>query len=204
MRALLHASLASDAPFRVAEVFADKRDAPGLDWAREHGIPAQGLTPRRHEDRAAFDRELMASINVHAPVLVVLAGFMRILSTEFVHHYADRMLNIHPSLLPKYPGLHTHRRALDAHDKEHGATVHFVTAELDAGPRVLQARVRVTADDTEETLAARVLMQEHVIYPLAVQWFCLDRLRCANGQAWLDGKALDEPVRYETLAEAQG
>jgi phosphoribosylglycinamide formyltransferase-1 len=203
MRALLEASLAPDAPFRVAEVLSDKIDAPGLDWARSHGIPAQGFATRQGDDRAAFDRELMATINAQAPVLVVLAGFMRILSTEFVEYYANRMLNIHPSLLPKYPGLHTHRRALEAHDAEHGATVHFVTAELDAGPRVLQARVSMEAQDTEAALAARVLAKEHLIYPLAVRWYCEDRLRCEDGQAWLDDRVLHEPVRYEALPGAQ-
>jgi phosphoribosylglycinamide formyltransferase-1 len=121
---------------------------------------------------------------------------MRILSAEFVDRYAGRILNIHPSLLPKYPGLHTHRKVIAAHDPVHGATVHFVTAELDGGPRIIQARVKVNPDDDEATLAARVQTQEHRIYPVAVRWYCEGRLRCREGRAWLDGAALAEPVLY--------
>jgi phosphoribosylglycinamide formyltransferase-1 len=126
----------------------------------------------------------------------VLAGFMRILSAEFVNRYAGRILNIHPSLLPKYPGLHTHRAVLAAGDPEHGATVHFVTAELDGGPPIIQAVVKVRPDDDEATLATRVQAEEHHIYPLAVGWYCEGRLRCREGRAWLDGEALDVPVQY--------
>jgi phosphoribosylglycinamide formyltransferase 1 len=127
---------------------------------------------------------------------VVLAGFMRILSAEFVAAFEGKIMNIHPSLLPKYPGLHTHRRVLEAKDPEHGVTVHFVTAELDAGPAIVQARVAVAPNDTEPSLFARVQVQEHHIYPLAVRWFCEGRLRCTQNQAWLDGRALREPVQY--------
>jgi phosphoribosylglycinamide formyltransferase 1 len=126
----------------------------------------------------------------------VLAGFMRILSAEFVNRFAGRILNIHPSLLPKYPGLHTHRRVLQAHDKEHGATVHFVTEQLDGGPAVIQARIAVAAQDDEASLAARVQAQEHRIYPLAVRWYCEGRLRCEGGHAWLDGRMLHGPVQF--------
>jgi phosphoribosylglycinamide formyltransferase 1 len=121
---------------------------------------------------------------------------MRILSAEFVAAFEGRIMNIHPSLLPKYPGLHTHRRALEAHDTEHGVTVHFVSAQLDAGPAIIQARVPVAADDTEQSLFQRVQVQEHRIYPQAVRWFCEGRLRCAGSQAWLDGRVLQEPVQY--------
>jgi phosphoribosylglycinamide formyltransferase-1 len=135
--------------------------------------------------------------------LIVLAGFMRILSAQFVSRFAGRILNIHPSLLPKHPGLHTHRRVLQAHDPQHGATVHFVTEELDGGPPIIQARVAVTADDNEASLAARVQAEEHRIYPLAVRWFCEGRLRYDAGHAWLDGRILREPVLF-TGAEMRG
>jgi phosphoribosylglycinamide formyltransferase 1 len=128
--------------------------------------------------------------------LIVLAGFMRILSAQFVRDFAGKILNIHPSLLPKFPGLHTHRRALEAHEPEHGATVHFVTEQLDGGPGVIQARIAVTANDDEATLAARVQAQEHRIYPVAVRWFCEGRLRYDAGCAWLDGRLLREPVLF--------
>jgi phosphoribosylglycinamide formyltransferase-1 len=144
---------------------------------------------------------LAAAVKECSPSLVVLAGFMRILSPPFVAEFAGRMLNIHPSLLPKYPGLHTHRRALQAHDPEHGATVHFVTEKLDGGPPVIQARVAVTAADDEHSLALRVQTVEHRIYPLAVRWFCQGRLRYAEGRAWLDGRALTEPVQFTGAEE---
>jgi phosphoribosylglycinamide formyltransferase 1 len=146
--------------------------------------------------RAAYDAALAAAVNECSPSLVVLAGFMRILSPQFVADFAGRMLNIHPSLLPKYPGLHTHRRVLQAREAEHGATVHFVTEQLDGGPPVIQARIAVTAADDEASLAARVQTLEHRIYPVAVRWFCEGRLRCEDGRAWLDGRALNEPVQF--------
>jgi phosphoribosylglycinamide formyltransferase-1 len=124
---------------------------------------------------------------------------MRILSASFVERFAGRILNIHPSLLPKFVGLHTHRRALEAREAEHGVTVHFVTEQLDGGPRVLQARVPIVPGDTEATLSQRVLVQEHIIYPLAVNWFCQGRLRCEAGKAWLDGRPLNEPVQISDL-----
>jgi len=191
--------------YEVALVLSDNPDAPGLALARDLGIAQRAvpLSAGRSTDRAAYDRSLAAAIDECSPSLVVLAGFMRILSAEFVDRYAGRILNIHPSLLPKYPGLHTHRRALAAGDRIHGATVHFVTAALDGGPPVVQARVPVRADDDEATLAARVLEREHEIYPLAVSWYAQGRLRCRDGRAWLDGAALAQPVVYEPLAAAE-
>jgi phosphoribosylglycinamide formyltransferase-1 len=152
------------------------------------------LSPRDFPDREAYGRALGDIVESHAPQLVVLAGFMRILSDEFVLRFSGRMLNIHPSLLPRYAGLHTHRRALEAGDREHGASVHFVTPELDGGPVVLQARVPIVAGDDEDSLAARVLRQEHVIYPRCIGWFAAGRLAFRDGAAWLDGKRLDAPV----------
>jgi phosphoribosylglycinamide formyltransferase 1 len=196
MLALIERSRRDGCPYTVGAVFADRADARGIQAARELGFAATALTARKGADRAAYDRELAAAIGEHKPALVVLAGFMRILSAQFVARFPGRILNIHPSLLPKYAGLHTHRRVLEAGDSEHGATVHFVTAQLDAGPAIIQGRVLVAPNDTESALAARVQALEHQIYPLAVQWFCEGRLRCAKGQAWLDDRPLREPVQY--------
>jgi phosphoribosylglycinamide formyltransferase 1 len=196
MQALIESSRRPDAAYSVAQVLSDQPDAAGLAIARESGVAAQAIPSPKGTSRQAYGERLAAAIDPHQPALVALAGFMRILSPAFVHHYAGRLLNIHPSLLPKYIGLHTHQRALDAGDAEHGATVHFVTEQLDEGPRILQARVPVHPGDTEDSLSARVIDQEHRIYPLAVNWFCQGRLRSDEKRAWLDGKALDEPVQY--------
>ena len=181
-------------PVRIEAVVSDRADAGALDWARGRGIPAMVLSPRDFADREAYGRALGDLVEGFAPQLVVLAGFMRILSDEFVLRFSGRMLNIHPSLLPRYPGLHTHRRALEAGDPDHGASVHFVTPELDGGPVVLQARVPVLPGDDEDTLAARVLREEHVIYPRCVGWFAAGRLALRDGAVWLDGRPLDAPV----------
>lgn len=153
---------------RVAAVLSNKADAGGLATAREHGIPTQVLDHKAYASREDFDDALARAIDAHAPAVVVLAGFMRILTSGFVQHFAGRLVNIHPSLLPAFPGLHTHQRAIDAGCQVAGATVHLVTAELDAGPILAQAAVPVLPGDTAQTLAARVLTQEHVIYPRAV------------------------------------
>jgi phosphoribosylglycinamide formyltransferase-1 len=153
---------------RVAAVLSNKADAGGLAIAREHGIPTQVLDHKAYASREDFDDALARAIDAHAPAVVVLAGFMRILTPGFVQHFAGRLVNIHPSLLPAFPGLHTHQRAIDAGCQVAGATVHLVTAELDAGPILAQAAVPVLPGDTAQTLAARVLTQEHVIYPRAV------------------------------------
>jgi phosphoribosylglycinamide formyltransferase 1 len=196
MRALIERSQDADAGYTVSKVFSDKPEAAGLRTARDLGIAAQALPAAKSGDRAGYDRALSAEIEQCSPSLIVLAGFMRILSAQFVSRFAGRILNIHPSLLPKYPGLHTHRRVLEAHDLQHGATVHFVTEELDGGPRIVQARIAVAANDDEASLAARVQAEEHRIYPLAVRWFCEGRLRYDDGHAWLDGRMLHEPVLF--------
>jgi len=221
MRTLVEQSGMPDAPYRVALVLSDKPDAPGLTIARDLGIATRAIaavkaigtigaseaneaaSPMTPAAREAYDERLAAAIDAHAPSLIVLAGFMRILSAKFVERYAGRILNIHPSLLPKYPGLHTHRKALAARDAEHGATVHFVTAELDGGPPVIQARVPVKRDDDEAALAERVQAVEHRIYPMAVRWFCEGRLRCEGRHAWFDGRRLETPVMYEDPAPAR-
>ncbi|MDX6020312.1 phosphoribosylglycinamide formyltransferase [Scandinavium sp. V105_16] len=171
-------------------VFSNKADAFGLERAREAEIPAHALSASQFSSREAFDRELMQEIDAYAPDLVVLAGYMRILSPEFVAHYQGRLLNIHPSLLPKYPGLNTHRQVLDNGDEEHGTSVHFVTDELDGGPVILQAKVPVFAGDVEEDITARVQHQEHAIYPMVVSWFVEGRLEMKGNSAWLDGVQL--------------
>lgn len=180
---------------RIVAVISNRPDAPALERARRHGIAAQAVDHNAYADRAAFDRALCETIDAHAPTLVVLAGFMRILTPEFVSHYAGRMLNIHPSLLPDYTGLHTHARALADGVARHGASVHFVTNELDGGPLVLQGEVPVCEGDDPERLAARVQRIEHVIYPQAVAWYAAGRLHLADDHAELDGRCLDAPPR---------
>jgi phosphoribosylglycinamide formyltransferase-1 len=204
MRALVEQSREHAQPYRVALVLSDKPAAGGLAIARDLGVATRSVPADKYADRSSYDRSLARAIDEYAPSLIVLAGFMRILSAEFVDRYAGRILNIHPSLLPKYPGLHTHRNVLAAHDSVHGATVHFVTAELDGGPPIIQARVKVCPDDDEATLAARVQAQEHKIYPLAVRWYCEGRLRCREGRAWLDGAALASPVLYDDSDPSRG
>ena len=165
----------------VKAVISNRPDAEGLAWARAQGLPAIALDHKAHGSREAFDSELAATIEALAPDLVLLAGFMRILTPEFIARFPRRILNIHPSLLPAFPGLHTHRRALEAGVKLHGCTVHLVTPELDAGPIVAQAAVPVLRGDTEETLAARVLAAEHQVYPQVVRWFLEDRVEFLPG-----------------------
>ena len=182
MEAIVRAQQAEAWPARIAAVISNKPDAKGLAFAQSHGIPTAVVPNKEFPTREAFDAALQETIDRFDPDLVVLAGFMRILTAPFVEHYAGRMLNIHPSLLPLFPGLHTHRQALDAGVEEHGATVHFVTAELDHGPAVIQARIPVLPGDTEDSLAERLLAEEHVIYPQAVRLFIEDRLSIEGGE----------------------
>jgi len=177
MEALFHAVDAGALPVEFAAVISNRTSAAGLATAAARGITTAVFDHTAFPDRAAFDTALMAEIDRYAPDLVVLAGFMRVLTDAFVTHYAGRLINIHPALLPAFPGLHTHERALAAGVKLHGCTVHFVTPEVDVGPIVIQAAVPVLDDDTPETLAARVLAQEHQIYPQAIRWFAEGRLQ---------------------------
>ena len=186
MCSILDAIAAGELPANVAAVIANRPEAAGLETARARGIPVRLVDHRHYADRAAFDAALAETIDAFAPDLVVLAGFMRILTPDFVQRYRGRMLNIHPSLLPLFTGLHTHRRALEAGVRVHGCTVHFVTPELDHGPIVIQAAVPVLDGDDESALASRVLAQEHVIYPLAIRWFVEGRLHLLDGKAKLD------------------
>ena len=187
-------SLDADNPARICAVVSNRAEAFGLQRAQAAGIATHVVRHKDYADREAFDAALMDIIDTHQPNLVVLAGFMRILTPGFVRHYQGRLLNIHPSLLPKYKGLDTHRRALDAGDREHGCSVHFVTEELDGGPVAIQAAFTVEPDDSIDKLTERVHAAEHVIYPLAVRWFAEGRLRLAEQGAMLD----------ETLLPATG
>ena len=181
MEALVHAAREEQWPARIAAVISNKADAKGLAFAAEHGIPTAVVPNKDFATREAFDAALRDVVDSFAPDLVVLAGFMRILTPGFVDHYDGRLLNIHPSLLPLFPGLHTHQQALDAGVTTHGATVHFVTAQLDHGPVVAQAQIDVLPGDTPDTLAARLLGEEHKLYPLAVRLFVHDRLSIVDG-----------------------
>ena len=182
MEAVVRAAQAEQWPARIAAVISHRPDAKGLEFAAAQGIATRVVPSKQYASRAEFDAALREVVDGYAPDLVVLAGFMRILTAPFVDHYAGRMLNIHPSLLPLFPGLATHQQALDAGVAEHGATVHFVTAELDHGPMVAQARVPVLPGDTETSLAARVLVEEHKLYPRAIRLFVEGRLRIEQGQ----------------------
>ncbi|CAJ0992210.1 phosphoribosylglycinamide formyltransferase [Pantoea sp. Nvir] len=174
----------------VSAVFSNKANAYGLSRARAAGVPTHVLSVSDFSDRESFDLQLIKMIEAYTPDLVVLAGYMLILSSAFVSHYQDRLLNIHPSLLPKYPGLHTHRQALKNGDTEHGTSVHFVTNKLDEGPIVFQAKVPIFPSDDEKAIAVRVKHQEHAIYPLVLSWFIEGRLTMREGKAWLDNKLL--------------
>ncbi|MSQ53618.1 MAG: phosphoribosylglycinamide formyltransferase [Betaproteobacteria bacterium] len=197
MQAIIEANL----PVRVAVVISNRPEAAGLAWAARRGIATQTVDDRAYKTREAFDDALAGAIEAHRPDLVVLAGFMRILGDLFVVRFAGRMLNIHPSLLPVFPGLHTHRRAIEAGVKVHGASVHFVTPALDHGPIVIQAAVPVLPDDDEDLLAARVLEVEHRIYPNAVRWFAEDRLLIQGGVVRVIGGAAGSPDNAQLLMD---
>lgn len=193
LQAIIDAA-AGGLPVEIRAVVSNRADAFGLTRAKRAGIPTAVLDHQAFATREAYDRELIRLIDSYRPELVVLAGFMRILTPRFVNHFSGRLLNIHPSLLPKYRGLHTHRRVLEAGDREHGASVHLVTEELDGGPLLLQVSVPVEADDNEESLAARVLSQEHIIYPTVIGWFAKGRITMDNGILQLDGDTMQGPV----------
>jgi len=175
---------------QVSAVVSNTPDAGGLDRAATANIPNLVIDHRNFECRNSFDKALGEMIDSFAPDLVILAGFMRILTAEFVNRFLGRIINIHPSLLPAYPGLHTHRRAIEAGDQQAGATVHFVTLELDGGPSIIQARVAIDPSDNEQSLAAKVLAFEHRIYPEAIKWFCDHRLTLKEGVALLDNQPI--------------
>ena len=195
LSAILKAAAAPDYPAEIVAVISNKEDAKGLMLAKEAGVATEVVPSLGVTDREVYDQALLAAIDRHEPDLVILAGFMRILTPDFVSHYANRMINIHPSLLPSFTGMHTHQRALDAGVHVHGCTVHFVTAELDHGPMIAQAAVPVYADDDAAKLAARVLKEEHRIYPAAVRWFAEGRLKVMGQRVLLT----DEPATPNAL-----
>ncbi len=192
LQALIEAVEKEEITGSIQAVISNKADAYGLERAEKAGIKTHVVDHKKYDSRDAFDGELIRQIEQHKPDLIVLAGFMRILTESFVRRYEGKMLNIHPSLLPKYQGLNTHQRALDAGDAEHGVTVHFVTAELDSGPNIIQAKVPTLKQDTAETLAKRIQQQEHIIYPIAVKWFIDGRLNMTDNDAMLDNEILPE------------
>jgi phosphoribosylglycinamide formyltransferase-1 len=202
LQAIIKCVQSGSLPVEIRAVISNRPEAAGLRLAGAAGIHTEVIDHTQYTDRGAFDRALQQSIDRHAPGLVILAGFMRILTPAFVGHYRGRMLNIHPSLLPAFPGLDTHRRALEAGVAEHGASVHFVTADTDCGPVIVQSRVPVEPGDTPDSLAARVLEQEHRLYPLAILWYALGRIReNGDGSALLDGAPLSTPVDMAGIDE---
>ena len=203
LQAILDQAVSGELPVEVATVVSNRPGVHGLERARQAGVPALELDHKNFADRPEFEAALIETIDRRQPDLVVLAGFMRVLTAGFTEHYRGRLLNIHPSLLPKFRGLHTHKRAIAAGETEHGASIHFVTAELDGGPVIVQARVPVLPGDDSDALAARVLEQEHRLYPLAIRWFAEQRLRLEGEQVWFDGQPLVEPLRLEQFAAGQ-
>lgn len=197
LQAILDASAAGAIPVRVQAVLSDVPGAFGLERARQAGVPAECLPAADFGSREAFDRALGRRLEQLSPGLVVLAGFMRILGAPLVRDWAGRMLNIHPSLLPDYRGLHTHRRVLEAGERRHGTSVHFVTEELDGGPLIAQARLDIVAGDTETSLNRRIQALEHRLYPRVTGWFAAGRLRLGNAGVEFDGAPLSAPVIYE-------
>ena len=192
LQALINSCQAGELPIELVAVISNRPGVLGLARAQDANIPTAVLDHKSFSDRETFDRALMEKIDSYRPDLVVLAGFMRILSATFTQHYVGRMLNIHPSLLPKFQGLHTHQRALDAGEKRHGVTVHFVTAELDGGPAIVQASVPIVAGDDAGSLAKRVQQQEHIIYPLAIKWFAEGNVRMVEGKTLFMGELLPD------------
>lgn len=198
MAAIAHACSNGQIAARIVRVIADRRDAGGIALAQRLGLEVSVVAHAEFADREAFEAALSAAIDASGAQLVVLAGFLRILSPQFAQRYAGAMLNIHPALLPKFTGLNTHARALQARECEHGASVHFVTGELDAGPVVLQARIPVREEDTAESLSARVQRKEHIIYPKVIGWIAAKRLRLVGDVVYFDNRPLTEPLTHAT------
>ena len=198
LQAIMDAQKAGTLDAEIAVVFSNRANAPGLERAAQAGIPTASLDHRDYPDREQFDQAMIEVLTPYAPDTVVLAGFMRILSAVFVRHYAGQLINIHPSLLPKYRGLNTHARALEAGDSEHGCSIHFVTEELDGGPLIAQAPIAVHANDTVDSLSKGVQQREHLLYPQVLQWRARDRLELTDNGVVLDGKPL--PAQGYALA----
>jgi len=204
LQAIIDASHASDYPVNIAAVISNRPDVKGLERAKQANITSLVIDHTQFSGRKDFDQALIEQIDHFQPDLVVLAGFMRILTQDFVEHYTGKLINIHPALLPDFPGLNTHERAIESAVKQHGASVHFVTSEVDGGPIVLQASVPVKPDDSTEKLAQRVLQQEHLIYPLAIKWFAEKRLVLDKNKVLLDNEVLPETgLNYAQVMENQ-
>lgn len=202
LQAIIDCAESGNLGIALTGVISDRPGVLALERAQRAGIPAQTVDHAQADSSAAFQERLGAVLAALDPELIVLAGFMRILSPELVSNWSGRMLNVHPSLLPKYPGLHTYRRALEAGDAVHGTTVHFVIPELDAGPGILQYRVNIRPGESEDSLRRRVQHGEYLIYPRAIAWFAAGRLALRDGSAWLDGERLSGPVVVEEEIEA--
>ena len=196
LQAFIDAVASGSLDIEIAVVLSNRVEAYGLTRARNAGIVTECVQNDHYPDRAAFDEAMTSALERHKPDFLILAGFMRILGSNFVKRFEGRILNIHPALLPNYPGLNTHQRAIDAGEKWHGSTVHFVTEDLDAGPMILQGRVPVLSGDTESLLSARVQAVEHNIYPKATALLASGRLELRDGESWLDGAKLDEPLQF--------
>jgi phosphoribosylglycinamide formyltransferase-1 len=197
LQAIINAVKSGSINANIAAVISNRPDAPGLERARKAGINAVAIDQKTITDRDQFDEALIDEIDKHGADLIVLAGFMRILTEKFIDRYEHRIINIHPSLLPEFKGLNTHRRVLEAGKTRHGASVHFVNIELDDGPVVIQAEVPVLPDDTEQSLAARVLEQEHIIYPMAISWYIDGRLEVNDNNILLDKSILRRPALWQ-------
>lgn len=193
LQAIIDAVSKQDLPVEIRAVISNRASAFGLQRAQRAGIETRVLDHREFPDRAGYDQALARLVESYHPGLVTLAGFMRILTPEFVHQFQGRLINIHPSLLPRHRGLHTHQRAIDADDREHGASVHYVTEELDGGPVILQARIPLLPEDDADSLAARVLAREHLIYPTVIRWIAEQRVKLEQGKVLLNGKPLTTP-----------
>lgn len=202
MQAIIDQALSGDLPVKIQAVISNRPNAPGLAFANKANIPSKIVNHENYANRPEFEAALSACIDEHEPDLIVLAGFMRVLSSKFVGKYSQKMINIHPSLLPKFPGLNTHERAIAAGATEHGASVHFVTVDVDSGPIIIQSTVAVKNDDTPQSLASKVLAQEHLIYPQAIKWFAQSRLQIKNNQVLLDGKRQPQQGLKQALKAA--
>ncbi len=199
LQAIIDAIHSGDITGEIKAVISNRAGVYGLERAQRHGIPVEVIDHTQFDSREKFDAELMQRIEVYKPELVVLAGFMRILTDNFIRHFEGRMLNIHPSLLPNFRGLNTHQRALDAGVDYHGCSVHFVTSKLDGGPVIIQSKISVLDNDDVESLTTRVVHQEHIIYPLAVSWYCTGRIKMNNNQVYMDNKPLMQAIMADEL-----
>ena len=197
LQAIIDAIKARQLNAEIRAVISNRADAFGLQRAEKAGITTHVIDHKEHPDRDSFDQTLMQIIDSHQPALVILAGFMRILTENFVNHYQDRLINIHPSLLPEFRGLNTHQRVLETGSDKHGVSIHYVTNELDSGPLVIQAMINVDAADTADSLADKIHQQEHIIYPMTIQWLAEERLQCKNNQLFFDHHALTSPLIWE-------